>query len=221
MPTPARVNFIESNNWTGGAFTSFTSPNLIVTSGNTLIVFAGGFATGGESVTGVTDTAGNTYTKVAHVFNPSDKYRQEIWVAANVTGHVTNTVTATWSAAVAYLTIIQIQYSGLHPTTPLDDTEQYVGSAPFTTPTLTGTTADSVHLLMTRWGVGTTGFPAGFTEFTTSANSEVADKIVTGGAFSGTYTVTSAQWFVMAAIFKTVGAAAAAARADTFIVIPV
>ena len=209
-----RVNFVEGANWTGTTGTSYASPAQAVTAGNTLVTSIGFFNHPG-AVTGVTDTAGNSYTKVTHVYNPSDQYRQEIWVATAVAGHASNVVTAALSIAVSFRGICVAQYSGLG-TAVVDDTQQTVANPPGATPTLTSTSAESVHMLMTRWGYGTTGFPAGFTKFSTGGGSlpEVADKIVTG-SFSGTYTLTSANWFALAAI---IGAGApAVARADTFI----
>lgn len=212
MATPSRVNFVQAGQ-DGSSGTTFASPAQSVTAGNTLVACIGGNAQGAQTVTGVTDTAGHTYTKVAHVFNTGDKFRQEVWVAASILTHAANVVTATWSASLDFRGIVVMQYANLDPTTPLDDTEQ--NAAGLTTPTLTGTTPESVHVLMTRWGFGSTVFPAGFTEFTTAGAGvpEVADKVVTGGAFSGTYTLTSANYFVLAVIFKT-GAAAGGGGVD-------
>jgi hypothetical protein len=222
MATPSRVNFVQGVNWSAVTGATYASPAQSLTAGNTLVACIGGNAASGQAVTGVADTAGHTYTKVAHVFQAGDKYRQEIWVAANIVSHAANVVTATWSAALDYRGMVVMQYDQLSPTAPLDDTKQKVDT-PLTTPTLTGTTAEAVHVLMTRWGFGSTVFPAGFTEFTTPGAGvpEVADKIVTGGPFSGTYTVTSANFFVIAAIFKTGTAPTSGATAQPFIILPV
>jgi len=199
-----RVNFVQGVTWAAVGGTTYASPSQNITAGNTLVVCVGGNAVSAQSVTGITDTAGNTYTKVAHAFNTGDQYRQEYWYAKNIIGHATNIVTATWSASIEYRGIVVMQYSGLDTTNPLDDTEQFSTGLPLTTPTLTGTTVNSVHILMVRWGFGGSGFPAGFTQFATggAGNVEVADKIDTSGPFSGTYTVSPGNYFVIAAIFK-------------------
>lgn len=203
----ARVNFVESATWTGTAGTTIVSPAQSVTAGNTLVGCIGFFNHPGN-ILGVADTAGNTYTKVIHVYNPGDQYREEVWFAPSIAGHASNVVTATVSIGVSFRGICVAQYSGLGAAV-LDDTEQIVANPPGATPTLTGTRTDTVHLLMTRWGYGTTGFPAGFTKFSTGGGAmpEVADKMVTG-PFSGTYTLTSANWFTLAVI---IGAGAPAA----------
>jgi hypothetical protein len=222
MATPARINFVESVNWSGVTGTTYASPAQSVTAGNTLVVCIGGNAQSAQTVTGVTDTAGHTYIKIAHVFHASDKYRQEIWVAANITTHATNVVTTAWSAAIDYRGIVVIQYSNLDTTTPLDDTEQFTTGLPLTTPTLTGTTTESVHILMVRWGFGGSGFPAGFTQFASggAGTAEVADKIVTSGAFSGTYTVSPGNYFVIAVILKNAATVVSTGTTQFMIVMP-
>jgi len=215
----SRVNFVESAIWNGTSGTSYASPAQSVTAGNTLVANIGFFNHPG-TVTGVTDTAGNSYTKCAHVFNAGDQYREEVWLAASIVGHAANIVTATFSIAVSFRGICIAQYSGLG-TAVLNDTKQTVVNPPGATPTLTSASPDAVHLLMTRWGYGTTGFPAGFTKFSTGGGAmpEVADKMVAGG-FSGTYTLTSANWFALAVIIGA-GAPAAVARADSYVWGPV
>lgn len=207
MPV-SRVNFVQGVTWAAIGGGTFASPPQNVTAGNALVACVGGGTTTGQTVTGVTDTAGNTYAKLATVMHATDKYREDVWAATNVAAHAANVVTATWQdALVEYRGMVVMQYSGL-AVSPLDDTEQKI-DAPFDIPSLTGTTPDSVHILMSRWGFGSTVFPAGFTEFTTAGAGvpEVADKIVTGGAFTGSYSLSSCNFFALAVILK--GATAA------------
>ena len=72
-----RVNFVQGVTWAAVGGTTYASPSQNITAGNTLVVCVGGNAVSAQSVTGITDTAGNTYTKVAHAFNTGDQYRDK------------------------------------------------------------------------------------------------------------------------------------------------
>lgn len=209
---PARVNFVQSGFWDGTSGTTFASPAISITTGNTIVACFGADTTA-WSVTGIADTAGNTYVKAV---NSSSNYREEIWVATNVVGHASNVVTATFSTAVSFRSVCVMQYSGVATASPVDATDYTTGpgTGAQTTGTLTGTATDAVHILTTRWGFGDSTYPSGFTLFTGSGGglAEVADKVVTGGAFSGTYTLPTGHYYVLAVILKGVPGAAASAR---------
>lgn len=202
----ARVNFSAPVAWSDAASdTTFAAPAFNVTTGNTLIVAAWCYATAGQSVTGITDTAGNTYTKVDHVFHATDLYRGEFWYAKNIIGNASNVVTATYSATVAYRAVAVVQYSGLDSTTPFELTAKGTGSSSATTSTFTTTSPDAVHLLISRLGYVGEVWPAGFTGFLGVGNQspKMAEKIVTTTVISGTYTVTyGGDIFVLFASFK-------------------
>jgi hypothetical protein len=86
--------------------------------GNTIVVFVfsniGGYQHAPISITGITDTAGNTYTKIT-TGNNAEGYNEqvEMWYATNITGNASNIVTATFSESVSNSTIQTMEFSGL------------------------------------------------------------------------------------------------------------
>ena len=192
-----RVNVVSNVAWDGGLGVGRSSPATAHATGNLLVAIIGGYATGGQAVFSVTDTAGNTYTKVDHVFEAADQYREEVWYTHNITGHAANVVTATWNANLGYRGIVVIQYAG-QMVSPLDGSAKGTtasGGLSVTTGTLTTTQARTVHLMIPRWGNGHGGnqtFPAGFLPVTTDETGHmvVQERSVVGTPFVGTYTLT-------------------------------
>jgi len=85
-----------------------------VTTGNTIVVSIASYTLGGyKTVTGITDTAGNTYTICGAGYNSDSNRDMEIWVATNITGNASNVVTATFSDTASNRHIAACQYSGL------------------------------------------------------------------------------------------------------------
>jgi len=209
----ARVNVGIVRAWGTTPTATQTTAATSLTAGNTLIVAIGAqdVAAGSATVTGVTDTAGNTYTKVDHAYQSTD-FRVELWYAKNVTGHATNQVTVTFTGNVTYRGVVATQYSGLDATAPLD-TSAKANQAPasgITSSTLTTTTADEVHILVARFGVTPT-YPAGFSDLGGDLPYlQVQEKIVSA-TMSGTYSTSggSFQTVILVGAFK---AAAALAR---------
>jgi hypothetical protein len=88
---PALVNF-SSGSQQNGPFTTSSSTAASLTAGNTVVVCMRWGATA------VTDTAGNTYTKlpfVANPFNVSGTDGGQFWYVTNCLGNAANVVTAT------------------------------------------------------------------------------------------------------------------------------
>lgn len=84
-----------------GSGTSVAASAQNHTTGNLIVVAVYGYdstSTLYPTVTGVTDTAGNTYYQAEHFNNLS--VAQEIWYAYNITGHASNVVTASYSSSV-------------------------------------------------------------------------------------------------------------------------
>ena len=84
---------------------------MATTSTNAIVVFTGNGNT--QTVTGVADTALNSYVKIAGVWSPSGDYRNEAWLAQNITGHGTNVITVTFSDTAADGICIAAEYSGV------------------------------------------------------------------------------------------------------------
>jgi hypothetical protein len=189
----SRVGWRSNSGWGNGAVVTFatTGAAWAVTAGNTVVVWVGADATSGQSVTGVSDSAGNVYGKVGHVRHATDKYRNECWVSAGVVGHAANVVTVTWSAAVDYKGIVAIEYAGCWTAAPLDLWAYGDTGSGGTTTTASFTTraANELHLLVARWSGIVQTYPAGFSEITGSLYTPVAEAFV-AAPFTGTYTVT-------------------------------
>jgi hypothetical protein len=86
-----------------------------------------GWADATTTVQSVTDSAGNTYTLA---FNPTVGIglSQAIYYAKNVVAATSNTVAVTFSAAAQAPDVRILEYGGLDPTSPLDDTNGQSGN---------------------------------------------------------------------------------------------
>lgn len=100
------------------------SATLNVTTGKLIVVLIGGYNGGASmTVTGVTDTAGNTYVQGTSCFNNAQLTAgiTDIWYAKNVTGNASNVVTVTYSSSTStYRSVFQMQYSGADTTSPFE-----------------------------------------------------------------------------------------------------
>lgn len=178
----------------GNATTSAStvaSNALSVSAGNTLIVCVTNYTSNGAVVTGITDTAGNTYTRCGATVGGDAQHTQEIWYASNVIGNASNVVTVQFSALATYRTMAVVQYSGLAASNTYD-----VGSTGTLTPsgtthtTTTATTTQADELLI-GWFVAweqypITGASAPNTLRRIQGDCAVVDRIVSA---TGTYSV--------------------------------
>lgn len=105
------------------------------------------------SVSSVTDTAGNTWTKAVNTTSSTGSgNRAEVWYAANATA--VTSVTVTISAAQVHIANIS-EYSNVATVSPLDGTPQGVsrttcstGGSACTSPSITTTNADDLLIAM-------------------------------------------------------------------------
>ena len=120
------------------------TPSAAITTGNRLVVLVGVWNNSGPTANSVTDSAGNTYVKLAQ-FKASDKTEMSVWTAPITKGGGTRpTVTATPSGS-ADLGIQVLEYSGLSPVadaTVLDQLKTATGTTGSSPATVqSGTTA--------------------------------------------------------------------------------
>jgi hypothetical protein len=108
----AYVNSATGADPSGGTKTSLSTASFSATAGN-LIVVGVRQATDVTIPSGVTDTAGNTYTHVAGADSSFGSGELTVWYAANVTASASNVVTATWATPHTYTSVIARQYSGV------------------------------------------------------------------------------------------------------------
>lgn len=102
-----------------------TDAALSVTAGNFIVVVIGAWdgTLNAAIVTGIADTAGNSYTKAIGVYRTTGtSERVEIWYAENISGHAANIVTATFTGDVDEKYISAAEFSGVATSSSLDDT---------------------------------------------------------------------------------------------------
>ncbi len=172
------------------------------TAGNLNIVVAGWGDTT-SSISSVTDSKGNTYTRAVGPTTGTG-LQESIYYAKNIVGG-TNTVTVKFNQAAAYPDVRILEYSGLDPTSPLDVTAAATG---------TGTTASSGSATTTSaneliFGAGNsahhfTTAGSGFTERVINIYGSIAeDKVVSStGSNAATATNSAGYWVMQMATFK-------------------
>jgi hypothetical protein len=98
---------------------AFTSSN---TAGNAIICGII-YDSSAKTVSSVTDSNGNTYTKAVTLASASNGASADIWYKSNIAGGTNNVVTATYSGSfTSYKQISCHEYSGILLTSPLDKT---------------------------------------------------------------------------------------------------
>lgn len=180
------------------------------TAGNLLVMCT----TTSDDVTGVTDTAGNTWVKAVDLFDSGGPLAVDIWYVENCKAGA-NTVTAANSFGSSFCAIWVAEYSGIATSTSLDKTASALD--PTNNPNFdsgaTSTTSQADELL-----VGAAGNLAGLTSTWTSPDTEqfdstaganrhlsVADQIVSAtGTYSasGTWSSSTSNDPVLIATFK-------------------
>lgn len=169
-----------------------TVSGISTSSGNCILVAAAVRFNGADLVGSVTDTAGNSYSKLAD-FN-SNGLNLSVWIATNITGNIANIVTADHSAQAQRSLIIAEEWSGVVSSSALDGTNEGTdSSSPLQTPSFTTTNADNI--IWSAWAVSvnsiTYSLATGFSNLTTTAlivglgEIATASKVVSS---TGSYT---------------------------------
>jgi hypothetical protein len=109
------VAFINSQSGESTSSNQVASGSFVATAGNLIAVMAGTY-NAAAVVSGITDTAGNTYVK-AH--EKKTQASLELWYAKNIAGHATNVVTVTFTGSQSSARVIVHQYDNRHTTLPL------------------------------------------------------------------------------------------------------
>jgi hypothetical protein len=177
------------------------------TAGNMNLVVVG-WSDNVASLNSLTDSRGNTYVQAGTTINGTG-IRQAIYYAKNIAGG-SNTVTASFSQAAAYVDLRVLEYSGLDTTNPFDVATGASGTS--ASPSSGAATTTSATEMI--FGAGTTGssFKAAGTGFVsriiTNPDGDIAeDKLVTStGSNSATATLTtSSTWVMQMATFRASG----------------
>jgi hypothetical protein len=137
------VAFVNTANSASNGVTTTANAGISHTTGNTIVVACGNETAGPVHITGIADTATNTYTLINHTHNGNDS--AELWFATNITGNADNIVTVTWAANASYASCVIYQFSGLL-TAAVDTSAISTGTG--TTPNAAVTTGSAVALLV-------------------------------------------------------------------------
>lgn len=194
--------------------TSIPISALNVTSGNLLVVglrWEGGGTSDSATVT-LADTAGNTYSLLGYMTNSGEDHRLALFYCLSATGHASNAITGTISAARTYRQGFAAQYS-YTGTIELGDT----GSGQSTTnvtsvsssPALDAAAGDLVVAYLSQYNSAPVYTPeAGYTKRSSLALSSLSDALPSGtfsDAPGGTFSSTGDTYNLLTAVFEAVG----------------
>jgi hypothetical protein len=215
--TPVPIVSATGSNYSGSTTSSLTTAAFNSTGSNFVVVGVRYNQDSGETISSVTDTAGNTYQLASGAVDTFAGARMELWYAMNATSHASNVVTVNMGAAVDYWTVNVAAYSGMATASAFDAVatgQEGSGGNDVTTGTFTTAQADelivgvSAITVSGTWSVGT-----GLTTIRVQDGLSVvalADAIVssiqTGVTATMTNTSTTSKHLVVAT-FKAAAAA--------------
>ena len=112
-PSAAIVAFVQqaSAHTPGAGSFGVTLPNPVI-AGNRIVVVSGIWNSSNSTATGVTDTAGNTYTELLH-FKASDGTEMSVWSAPITAGGGTKPTVTVKTTGTADMAVSASEYSGL------------------------------------------------------------------------------------------------------------
>jgi hypothetical protein len=204
---PSGISFVQGG--TGPSTVKASNSAVVVaypatqTAGD-LNVVAVGWGDTTSSVSSVTDSRGNVYTRALGPTTTTG-LSQSIYYAKNIAAG-SNTVTVTFNQAAAYPDVRILEYSGLDTSAPLDVTAAAVGSG--TSANSGSATTTSANELIfgagSTTGVTYTGGGSGFTARIINNFGNLAeDKTVAStGSNSATAPNSSGNWVMQMATFK-------------------
>jgi hypothetical protein len=177
-----------------------------------LNVVAVGWNDSTSTVSSVTDTVGNTYTRAVGPTTVSGAASQSIYYAKNIAAASAgaNTVTVAFSTAAQYPDVRILEYSGADQANPVDVTAAGNGNSA-TSSSGAVTTTNPIDLLFGANLVltSTTGPGAGFTtRLLTSPDADIAEDelVTTTGSYTATATLSaSSSWIMQMVAFRTPG----------------
>jgi hypothetical protein len=205
--SPSGVSFVQQNNKTSTSASSLAVAYSGTQTAGNLNVVAVGWNDTTSTVSSITDSKGNTYTRAVGP-TAGTALTQSIYYAKNIAAG-SNTVTVTFSKTAAYPDVRVLEYSGADTTNPLDVTAGASGSG-LTGNSGTATTTSANDLV---FGAGMTfdiyNAPGnGFTNRVITNFGDIAeDKVVSAtGSYSATAPMrASGPWVMQMATFRASG----------------
>jgi hypothetical protein len=224
LPAPAATvgqpAFVQQVNKRAVTATLTLAPTANITTGNRLIVEAGVWSAGNASASGVTDSAGNTYTKLT-AFKASDNTELSVWSAPITAGGGTKPTISVKTTASADIGAAVLEYSGLSTAAGLAAVDQSsqgtatTGAAATVSASPTAPTGAAGELAVGFYadsGFGNTlaGDPSYIVRTNVSPTGDMEllaqDQILSGaGATPNPTTATGANtpWLAATVVFKT------------------
>jgi hypothetical protein len=195
------LTFINNTSGYGaGSATSIAATAASHTAGNLLVVFVSWLET--AAISSITDTAGNTYTKIIDF--AGDGFA--MYYAKNISGNANNVVQANWASGQSYREISVQQWSGADISSPLDVSNSGSGSGTSMSTGASDTTVNDEVIIAgyNTWEVGTytpgTNFDERYDGNYHGTESRVVSSI---GSYGSTMTVSpSTDWWGLHATFK-------------------
>jgi hypothetical protein len=202
-PPPSGISFVQGNSATSTSSSSLPIPYLNGQIAGDLNAVAVMWGDTTSTVSSVTDSKGNTYTRAAGP-TPNTGLQQSIYYAKNIAGG-SNTVTVKFNQAASYPNVNVLEYSGLDTTNPLDVSHALSGSG--TTASSGSATTTSANELI--FGAGNTA------HHFTAPGSESSNRIINGfggisedqivngiGSYAATATNSAGAWVMQMAAFR-------------------
>ena len=222
----AAISFVQQNSAVpqtpqSSVSVTYASPQA---AGDTNVV-AIGWGDDTSTVTSVTDTNGNGYTLAVGPTQQTGVQSLAIYISSNVVAAAanSNTVTVTFSAAVAFPDMRVLEYSGVDTVSPLDGTAGASGTgATSSAGPITTTTANDLLFAANYLSSVTSGAGAGFTaRVITNPDADIAeDQVVSAaGIYTATAPMSSGNWVMQIVALKAAGSQPAAAT-PTFSPVP-
>ena len=105
-------SFVQQVSARGHAGSLTVTPGSVVTAGDRMLVEVGVWNTSGATASSVTDSAGNTYTELAH-FQASDRTELSVWSTPISAGGGTKPTITVKATSTADIGLTALEYSGL------------------------------------------------------------------------------------------------------------
>jgi chitodextrinase len=199
LTTPS-ITYVQGNYADPDSATSIAIAYPLAQTAGGLNIVAIAWSDATSHVTGVTDSAGNTYALAIGPTNDGVD-TQSIYYAKNIGAASANTLTVTFNSNVPYPDVRIAEYSGLDTTTPLDQVAaagDYGATA--TAGPMTTTSANEVIVGATYFHSAGSGAGSGYTLrlFTDPDKDVLEDKIVSAtGSYSATAIPAATDYWVM------------------------
>lgn len=220
---PAFVNGANSGSDSSGQLTRTVT--LDCYAGNTIFVGTSNYTASGVAITGVTDTAGNTYSKCGSSGGGDGNHTTEVWAAHSATNHTSNVITVTFASNADYRVAVAVQYDGIVASGFYDAGSTGLLSADAATKVTNALTTTEANDLVLGWWVSWNGLGGAVNTTSGSSTSRVFVALsgfserVAGSAGSYTTEITTSSTgthYSFARAFKaiTIGASTSSGTSD-------